>query len=335
MKLALFVSARAAASSLPTLPRRPRAPGAATSEPEVRGHDTCCTICGGIAIYPVAPGTIFYSTMTVPGLPLNTSAWEVATYYIYCELTAAVSGDRIDGINQPSDRSSPISPLSPRALDNIFFDNYVPAGAVYDQFVPQLMLGPALSGTTGPPHWDATFATYESWVFSAQYFFEIGPGPVPPGQQGIPKAATGAIYNCSEGETLYTRFSLANSYDGLAWTLEMGVVGDPSRTSSVVAPQPFMGLLANVTTSWSESTYDHVHVNGCWELYDVDTPHAFPSTGSQYFWSTTTGRANEISPWYTDWSNIEVPTCSGAPNATFTEVHSDTQQNVTWDIFFP
>ena len=117
MKLALFVSAlaatAAASSSLPTLPRRPRAPGAAPSEPEVRGHDTCCTICGGIAIYPVAPGTIFYSTLTVPGLPLNTSAWEVATYYIYCELTAAMSGDRIDSSHLTE---APLSPPSLRVL---------------------------------------------------------------------------------------------------------------------------------------------------------------------------------------------------------------------------
>jgi hypothetical protein len=43
-------------------------------------HDTCCTLCGGIAVYPVgSPGTSFYSTQTVPGLPLNASAWEVAT----------------------------------------------------------------------------------------------------------------------------------------------------------------------------------------------------------------------------------------------------------------
>jgi hypothetical protein len=85
----LFVTALAAsaAASPPSLPWRPRAPGTALSEPELSGHDNCCTICGGIAVYPTAPGTVFFSTMTVPGLPLNTSAWEVATYYIYCELT--------------------------------------------------------------------------------------------------------------------------------------------------------------------------------------------------------------------------------------------------------
>ena len=46
----------------------------------------------------------------------------------------------------------------------------------------------------------------------------------------------------------------------------MGVVGDPSRTSTVVSEQPFMGLVAEDTSSWKEPEYNNAHVNTCWEL---------------------------------------------------------------------
>jgi len=264
------------------------------------GHDTCCTLCGGSATYPVGgPGTTsFYSTQTVPGLPLNTSAFEVATYFIYF---------------------------------NIFFDNYVPAGrGVYNQFVPQMMLGNPLSGSTGPPIWDPTWSMNPTWIFGAQYFMELN-NSTNSTPNIVPKAATGATYPCYEGETIFTRFSLSEGYAGPAWLLEMGVVGDASRYSSVVAPQPFMGLLGDVTQSWSEPIYDHVHVNGCWELYGVDTPHAFPSTGSDVQWTTMTRAPGSID-WFRNWTNIEVPTCAGAPTATFSDAVSPTWQQVVWNI---
>jgi hypothetical protein len=94
MLLALAAEALAAAGPSP----HARAPALAAQ------HDTCCTLCGGITdrrTYPVSDGAAFYATMTVPGLPLNGSAWAVATYFIYF---------------------------------NIFFDNGVPAGrGVYNQ----------------------------------------------------------------------------------------------------------------------------------------------------------------------------------------------------------
>ena len=47
----------------------------------------------------------------------------------------------------------------------------------------------------------------------------------------------------------------------------MGVVGDPSRTSSFKSEKPFMGLLeSNGTSSWSEPAYQYAFLNGCWEL---------------------------------------------------------------------
>ena len=148
-------------------------------------------------------------------------------------------------------------------------------------------------------------------------------------EKNIPKAAAGDLFTTVEGETLWTSFTLSGDY---VWTLGMGVVGDAARTSTVVAPTPFMGLLEkSITKSWAESAYDHVHVNGCWELYGVDTPHAFPSTGSDMGWTTIANAPGAIA-WATNWTNIEVPTCAGAPTATFSEAHSPVAQIVNWTI---
>ena len=53
-------------------------------------------------------------------------------------------------------------------------------------------------------------------------------------------AATGDLYSAKVGEILWTKFSLSADW---VWKLEMGVKGDPTRTSTVVAKQPFMGLV--------------------------------------------------------------------------------------------
>jgi hypothetical protein len=197
------------------------------------------------------------------------------------------------------------------------------------QFVPQLMLGNALSGSTGPPNYDATWGNYSTWTFGSQYFMEINNATA----TGIPKAATGDLFVTVSGETLFTAFARV----GGVWTLTMGVVGDATRTSVVVAGAPYMGLLADVTKSWVEPAYDHVHVNGCWELYGVDTPHAFPSTGSNYSWTTAAAAPGAI-PWAAPasaWSNIETPTCPGGPTATFAEGHTPSAQTVSWNITYP
>ena len=230
------------------------------------------------------------------------------------------------------------------------------------------MLGPSLTGSTGPPDYNATWSTPSTWIFGAQYFFALN-GSDGQGDTFRPKVATGPTFPTVEGETLFTRFSLSEGFAGPQWLLEMGVVGDPERLSSVVVPSPYMGLLAPATQSWSEAQYDHVHVlyslrrlreetaptrliggcarprlrlmsplfllilqvNSCWELYNVDTPHAFPSTGSNVQWTTTTRAPNSID-WYRNWTNIEVPTCAGAPTAVFSDTVSPTWQRVDWTI---
>jgi len=148
---------------------------------------------------------------------------------------------------------------------------------------------------------------------------------------GTAKAAAGPWFNCSERDVLWTEYALDESW---AWTLSIGVVGDPSRTSALVVPTPFMGLLRSETSSWQEPAYAVAHYNSCWELYGV-APYGsthYPSTASVYDLRTTLGPAQAPIAWQTHWTDVEAATCPGAPKSTFLEIHNTTQQDVIQSI---
>lgn len=263
----------------------------AGAQPDCGNH-----LCSGFAWYPTAVDNTFSADFNVPALPTNATAFLDLTYYIYF---------------------------------NIFFPNYQPAGGVYNQFVPQLMLGQALSNSTGPPLYNPVWGNYSSYVFSSQYFFEIIDAVT---NASVPKAVTGEVFPCAPGEALWTLMTQSAARE---WTLSMGVVGDPSRTSEVVAPAPFMGLLPG-TSSWGEATYSDVHVNSCWELYDAspwDRAH-WPGSGSTFHMQVDTGTPGSIA-WATNWSSTgSAMNCTGHPNTTTAEAHSPAQQNVTWALVY-
>ncbi len=41
-----------------------------------------------------------------------------------------------------------------------------------NQFVPQLILGSALDGSSGPPAYTPHWGEHATWAFGAHYFFE-------------------------------------------------------------------------------------------------------------------------------------------------------------------
>jgi hypothetical protein len=132
-----------------------------------------------------------------------------------------------------------------------------------NQFVPQLILGNALSGSTGPPLYVPTYGTYDTWHFGAHYFFEVYNATT--GNIDA-KAAYGTLYPAHTGETLYTQFQATSGPTGPEWTLTMGALGDPLRVSVVRVDQPYMGLGADwpqPTTSWGELNYTNVRAGGC------------------------------------------------------------------------
>jgi hypothetical protein len=101
-----------------------------------------------------------------------------------------------------------------------------------------------------------------------QYFFEVV-NATSGNVEG--HAAYGSMHPAVAGELLFTSFDQA--YDHAAgrpyWTLKMGVVGDPTRLSTLRVDQPYMGIGAHwptPTTSWAEANYSRLCVNSCWEL---------------------------------------------------------------------
>jgi hypothetical protein len=273
-------------------PLRPPALPASPAD-ECGGH-----LCSGFAWYPVAAGgqpTAFSARFNVPALPADIRVDDPDfCHYIYF---------------------------------NIFFPNGAPAGAVYNQFVPQLVLGNALTGSSGPPRYSPSWGNYSTWYFSAQYFFALNAtaGSPPPSYH----AATGAVFPVAAGEVLWTRMDFDPR--AASWRLSMGVEGDEARTSAVDAPRPFMGLL-DAAASWADPAYSLVHVNSCWELYGLTSPGAWPSSGSSYAMQVGAAQPGAF-PWRTDWSNGSELDCPGQPtNVTWREAHNDTAQLIEWDV---
>lgn len=208
-----------------------------------------------------------------------------------------------------------------------------------NQFVPQLILGNALDSSSGPPNYTPKWGMHKEWAFAAHYFFET----FNPAKNGTDAhAAYGDMYPAKAGETLYTSFQIKPSTKpnaGPVWTLTMGVVGDSTRTSTVVAEQPYMGLGVDwpvPTTRWDELNYTNMCVNSCWELYGANDPAHLPSSGSKYDIKISSGNgAKKIHPpafpWITQWDEDEGKDKSCA-SSMINETHNDTVQHIHWDI---
>jgi hypothetical protein len=248
---------------------------------------------GGPASYPAGSAatgwTSLYATMRVPALPMNESG---ICYYLWTDL---FMGDMSWGR--------------------------------MNQFVPQLILGDALDGSSGPPDYVPHYGHHSTWSFGAHYFFEIFDG-----QNVDAKAAYGELFPAAEGETLFTSFVASAGPFGPSWTLEMGVVGDATRLSRVIVDQPYMGLGAEwpvPSVSWSELNFTNVCINSCWEIYGgIDADH-LPSSGTLYEMKVTQG-AGQSYPFVEQWDRDEgASTCFADAIA---ESHSQREQHVYWSI---
>ena len=295
------IPALAVAAAGTTPPSRPVAPSAAAATRRrvpatTRTGDCDGGTCCGMAHYPVR-GTHHYAEFDVPALPELID--EAATYYIYYNIDWQRAG--------------------PEGSD-----------ARMNQFVPQLMLGNALSGSSGAPYYLPEWHMSTSWIFGAQYFFELF-NQTTNSTQG--KAAVGTAYPAVEGEVLYTSFELDDTYE---WTITMGVKGDDSRTSVVHVPKPFMGLLPEEQTkSWAEDVYASAWSNSCWELYGMDqTGKRYPGS-SRYDMRVKVDEATQGSfDWDTDW-HFSTPDCPGHPQQSVGEAHTAAEQHVLWNLTYP
>ena len=132
-----------------------------------------------------------------------------------------------------------------------------------NQFVPQLILGNALDGTSGPPDYKPHFGHHDTYRFGGHYFFEHVNGS---------GSAYGTLFDAYVGETLYTSFvQHPIGTDGdFGWTLTMGAMNDSSRTSTVVADKPYMGVGVGwpvPASSWTQNNFTNMCLNSCFELY--------------------------------------------------------------------
>ena len=117
---------------------------------------------------PVEGFTFLNSTMTVPGYPSIID--ESMTYYIWTD---------------------------------VFFGDM--ASGRMNQFVPQLVLGSALSGSTNYPNFTPKYMYHTTWKFGAHYFFEVF-NETTRSVQG--KAAYGDMFDAYVGNNYLRRFAL-------------------------------------------------------------------------------------------------------------------------------
>jgi hypothetical protein len=174
----------------------------------------------------------------------------------------------------------------------------------------------------GPPLYKPQWNVTKTWTFGAQYFFELFNATSNATQA---HAATGVTYPTKSGEIIFTSFELSADY---TWTLRMGVKGDPSRLSTVVAKQPFMGLIEAETKSWAEPVYSKAWSNTCWELYGIGSADNYPRSDQR----TTVTITNKQAPIkWSKWSTRQA-TCPGAPVASISSTETAHSQTIVWDV---
>ena len=252
---------------------------------------------GGPAAYPIGNATegytSVYATMTVPEPP---KALDGITYYIWTDI---FFGDESQGR--------------------------------MNQFVPQLILGSALDGSSGAPEYKPHWGEHRTWAFGAHYFFETLNAST--GKTDA-HAAYGTMFPAKVGETLFTSFDARASPSGPIWTLKMGAVDDPKRVSVLEVPAPYMGLgktWAQPSTRWDATNFSNLCVNSCWELYGADDRDHLPSSGSVY--EVVISRPPTSSfPWVSKWDQDEGDHNSTCISNTILESHNDTVQRIKWDI---
>jgi hypothetical protein len=281
----------------------------------------------GNASYPIAwngtTGTRLESYMVVPEYPQN--------------LTATTT------TNDDDDDDDDFKDITSYIWTDIFVGDE--SYGRMNQLVPQLILGSALDGSTGPPNYKPKWNTvHTKWMFGSHYFFEIWN---PDTQKIVSHAAYGKLYNVNPGEILFTKFelvslsssSLSSSSLSPAWVLTMSVVGDPLRTSVLRIDQPYMGLGARwkdkPSVSWLESNFRNMCINACWELYGATNIGRLPipAYSTTYHLNIQQPRTNNnnnsnnndyynFTTWEQDEGNGMCPSCQ------VSEVHTYQNQDV-------
>jgi hypothetical protein len=141
-----------------------------------------------------------------------------------------------------------------------------------NQFVPQLMLGEALCGSTGPDGGYQTsacsiVAPFRHWVVQSQYFYGVlnhSGVPDPSGVDWTGHAVTGDTIPVFPGEIVLTNFTMMRNG---TWLLQLGVATDVPASrgatmSTVQIDHPYM----NPQLDWLHPDFNHTLVGACNEV---------------------------------------------------------------------
>jgi hypothetical protein len=113
---------------------------------------------------------------------------------------------------------------------DVAFDTYGANGPtplsdyVFNQIVPQIMLGNVLSGNDSA--YAPSSSTHASWVMQAQYYWQHA--------NGTSYAQTGALVSVNPGDTIITKIS----YDAQNGAITASI-SDGNDVSAIVLPRPF------------------------------------------------------------------------------------------------
>ena len=310
-------------------PPRSRDDDVAMTEEPCRAGRLCV---GPGTSYPLGRqvGVLFSSVFTVPDLPQVHDPVDEFTYYDYFNIfwptaTTSSSDATLDVTHKSSARSGGYS-------------------GYMNQFVPQLMLGNALANSSNYPDYDPQWIELETWHIGAQYFMGLCPHDTATRattnnttstssnsscpDSWIAKAATGELIPVEPGEVIETTIRLVELRGRRwEWHLRIGVVGQPHRTSVVVADRPFLGLVPS-TRSWKEDAYGHVYSGSCLENYGMTSSQNYPPVWQirMEIWSSGRRRVD-----WMGWRMSTNPVCPWQPKSIVTSNHTSTIQWAMWE----
>mmetsp|Transcript_33741 Transcript_33741/g.53992 ORF Transcript_33741/g.53992 Transcript_33741/m.53992 type:complete len:291 (+) Transcript_33741:21-893(+) len=172
-----------------------------------------------------------------------------------------------------------------------------------NQFVPQLMLGNVLCNSTNSDDYKPSWCILSEWHIQSQYYFQTD-------DTKTSHAVTGDMIAVKEGDIIYTEF-LYDSTD-YVWTLNIGVSkgSNANAVSTVIATQPYMGLLSENTTSWNEPAYQTAHIGCQWELYGMQQQENYPSNMN---YTVTVGSNDGPADWWQVWQANATADCKYQP----------------------
>jgi hypothetical protein len=247
--------------------------------------------------YPANPSMQFIARTRVPPVPPTFRAEEATTYY-YLNLV------------MPDDGNSDVN-------------NSTKGYGFMNQFVPQLELGEALCGSTGPAGGYQTGACsivdpLRQWVIQSQYFYGVlnhSGVPDPSGVSWTGHAVTGETIPVFPGEIVVTNFTqLLNGTWLLQYSVDVSspgpggpIEGRGNVMSLVQVDHPYM----NPELDWRHPDFNHTLAGACNEVYNLQSRKGDVARPLEMNISIIDGAPSNDAQWMVDWQvNEGLPQCA-------------------------